>query len=112
MKRNLDLCYLILQKIVDSNEDYYNIQSIEGFSDNELFFNANLLNKQCFIEAVVEFYMKNGNKIARIKNASLTWTGFDLYDQMTSERTFSVKNGVAKTNITDLDHFYNNYHRM
>lgn len=115
MKRNLDLCYLILQKIVDSNEDCY-IRSIEGYSDKELFFNVNLLEKEGFIEATIAYYMSfDDMQVLEIKNASLTWTGFDLYDQMTSERTFSVKNGVPKTNLCNeykiLDYFYSNYNR-
>lgn len=122
MKRNLDLCYLILQKIVDSNEDCCNIYSNIGFSEKEILFNVKLLLNEKFIYGVIEQqfieenYRQDGVRTLKIKNASLTWIGFDLYDQMTSERTFSVKNGVPKTNFCNeykaLDYFYSNYNRQ
>ena len=52
MKRNLDLCYLILQKIVDSNEDCCNIYSNIGFSEKEILFNVKLLLNEKFIYGI------------------------------------------------------------
>lgn len=95
MKRNMDLCRLILFKI---EEEYvstalYNLK-ITGYSDEEVAYHCKLLFENKLISNYKDIYADN--RLYSFGVGSLTWKGHDFIDKIREDTVWNRTKEVIK----------------
>ena len=90
MKRDMDLIRFILLEIERADEEDVENMTIDGYSSNEIMYNANLMKQNNMINTCKE------DIIGNYYIGSLTWDGSDYLDKVRDDTKWKKIKGIIK----------------